>query len=229
MTVGLGLVGIGEIHHPQHLPHTQRGNVGLLFLCFLTCLRSRLWCNSSELSTGWLATQLCVSPRRPHRGASLLWSSPGCGGEARGLTAAVLTFISPTPRFVLFFSPFEMWLILEAAELVQTVLLRIHPWEFSCKAQEKSDAWEEAKHRFQRNGILMLEQVFLSWWNLSDSLHTPSPPDRWTQRDRETDSCLFRRKHFFPSKAQLSESPHYWLLRNHSHVSSDSLQDCKTS
>lgn len=143
-----------KTHYQKHLPHTQHGSVGPFFLCFLTCLRSRLWCNSLKLSTGSLAIELGyrVSPSKLHRDAprsvSWLWRTPGCAGERLGHMAV---FSLSSPRlypFVLFFPPFEMWLILEAAELVQTVLLRIHPWEFSCKAQEKSDPWEEAKRGF---------------------------------------------------------------------------------
>lgn len=113
---------------------------------------------------GWLSnleTLHCSFARAHHTpwASSTLRRTPGCA-EYHGQMAGFLTFISLTLQCVLFFFPFEMWLILEAAESVQIVLLRIHPWEFHCKAREKSDPWEEAKHRFQRNSILMLEQVF---------------------------------------------------------------------
>lgn len=53
--------------------------------------------------------------------------TPGWSEEYLWQMAGFLTSFSLTLQFVLFFPPFEMWLILEAAELVQTVLLRIHP------------------------------------------------------------------------------------------------------
>lgn len=57
---------------------------------------------------------------------SWLWRTPGWSTKYPGQMAAFLTSLSLTPCFVLF-SSFKIWFILEPAELVHVVLLRVDP------------------------------------------------------------------------------------------------------
>lgn len=133
---------------------------------------------------GWGSSKseaLCHSFARTVNVPCTCSRSSGWIAKYPGQMAGFLTSISPAPLFVLF-SSFKMWFLLEADELVHRVLLRKNLWEFSCKAQEKRYLWEEAKRRFQGSIFLVLEQVFLSCWNLFNSLYTSYSLDRWTKR-----------------------------------------------
>lgn len=139
--------------------YIHSGNdVALVFVCFLPYLKGRATRTHFKME----GRTVGFPKQRPS-----VTAFPGHSAfQAHALQnlrqmAGLLTCISLAPQFVLSF-PFKMRFILETDELVHIVLLRIDPREVSRKAQEKRNLWEEAKHRFQWNISLMLEQVFLS-------------------------------------------------------------------
>lgn len=192
-----------------------------VFVYFLTSPRGRAWECEIILHNGGrrnrfskLESLLSQFHQSILHSTSSFWKTLSWVQNILGRWLDLLLSSPWLPQFILF-PPSKRRFILEADELVHLISLRICPCKFSCKAQEKWYHWEETKHRFQWNSSL-LEQVFLSRWNLSDSLYMFllfRQMDR--QKNKETEPCLFWSKHFF-DKVQLSARLNY--LKNHSHL-----------
>lgn len=168
------------------------------FLCVFSNISGRQ-SHENTLQNGGQGSQLSQPEGFNHSFARTLCvpctypAEPQAGAKYLGQMAGFLTSVSLAPQFVLS-SPFKMWFILETDELVHIVLLRIDPREVSREAWEKRYLWEEAKHRFQWNTSLKLEQVFLSSLK---PVHFPPYTPLSRQMDKETDTHLFWSKHFF--------------------------------
>lgn len=107
--------------------------------------------------------------------------------------------------------PLKMWFLLEADALVHMVLLRINPWEFSCKVQEKRHLWEEAKAQISGQRFPHAWTSFPFLLNLFSSLYI-----LLSGADVRRGRHMLQTKHFF-DEGELSARLNYWLLNNHSH------------